>query len=239
MEKNSYWIGGRHAVEAAILNPQREKYEIALLDRSHHTQDMEAKFFSYKNIIKIKNQKFFNKIFPLDFKHQGIACRVSPFNKTDLKEHLTNFGNEQNIVLLDGVTDPRNIGSIIRNCVAFDISTIILHDQGLNLKSPSLHIAASGAIEHITIVVVKNISSAIRALKENNFWVFGFDGNSKLNFTKSMSSKKNILIFGDEGSGMKVLTKKSCDQLVSIPINKKVESLNVSSAVVAALSFLR
>ena len=140
---------------------------------------------------------------------------------------------------MDGVTDPRNIGSIIRNCIAFNVSTIILHEQGLNAKSPSMHVAASGAIEHINLIIVKNISSALRLLKENDFWVFGFDGTSKLIFDKSLSNKKNILIFGDEGSGLRDLTKKLCDQLVKIPISRKIESLNVSSAVVAALSFLR
>jgi 23S rRNA (guanosine2251-2'-O)-methyltransferase len=239
MEKNSYWIGGRHAVEAALLNPARKKYEIVLSDRSHHADEIIEKFKSFAKITTIKNQKFFNKIFPLDFKHQGVAARISSFDRIELKDYLKNNADEKNIVLLDGVTDPRNIGSIIRNCIAFNVSTIILHEQGLNAKSPSMHVAASGAIEHINLIIVKNISSALRLLKENDFWVFGFDGTSKLIFDKSLSNKKNILIFGDEGSGLRDLTKKLCDQLVKIPISRKIESLNVSSAVVAALSFLR
>lgn len=237
MEKETCWIGGRHAVEAAILNSKRQKYEIIFLDKESNRIDI-SKFKPYEKIIKFKNEKFFNKIFPTGFKHQGIAAKVSTIKKLNLKEFLISNFNEKNIVLLDGVTDPRNIGSIIRNCVGFNIETIILHEQGLNLKSPTLHNAASGAIEHIKIIVVKNIFSSLKLLKENNFWILGFDSNNKDNFDKILLNKKNVLIFGDEGSGMKKLTKDSCDNLVSIPTSSKIESLNVSSAVVAALCLI-
>ena len=238
MDKSSYWIGGKHAVEAAVNNPNRKIHEIIVLDKNSNFNKIETKFQKSKNKIKIKNEKFFNKIFPLNFKHQGIAARIDLLNKIDLKTYLENISNN-NLLLLDGVTDPRNIGSILRNCVAFNISTIILHEQNLNLKSPSMHIASSGAIEHINIIVVKNISSTIRLLKDYGFWIIGFDGDCETKISKNLFNQKNVLIFGDEGSGMRELTKKSCDQIVSIPIDKKIESLNVSSAVAVVLTILK
>lgn len=238
MRNNYHWIGGKHAVNAAILNPNRKKYDIIFLEKFNIDEKNLEKIGINKQIIKKENIKFFNKIFPSDFKHQGVAVRVSTLPKLNLKEYLINHPDEKNIVLLDGITDPRNIGAIIRNCIAFNISSIILHEQGLNLKSPTLHIAASGAIEHANLIVVKNIFSSLKLLKENNYWVFGFDSHGQYNFTKNIISKKNIFIFGDEGAGMKELTKKSCDQIVHIPISNKIESLNVSSAVASALSLL-
>lgn len=240
MNKNTFWIGGKHAAESAIKNPFREKHEIIVLEKNFDLNELEIKFPKLKNIIKIKNIKFFNKIFPPNFKHQGIAVQVSTLKKIELKNYLKENTNQiTNIVLLDGITDPRNIGSIIRNCVAFNISTIIFHEQSLNLKSPSMHVAASGAIEHIDVIIVKNISSAIREVKKYGFWVIGLDGYSKTTISKEIFTKKNVMIFGDEGSGIRDLTKKSCDQIVSIPIEKKVESLNVSSAVAVTLGMLK
>ena len=238
MKQNSYWIGGNHAVEATLLNQRREKLELVFLDKNRQLESQLLKFKEFKKITNVKNNKFFNKIFPAEFKHQGIAARVSPKEPIYLKDHLKINQNDANIVMLDGITDPRNIGSIIRNCVAFNISSIIFHEQGLNIKSPSMYLAASGAVENINFITVKNIASALKILKENGYWVLGFDGNSKSVFNKSKCTKKNILIFGDEGLGLRNLTKQSCDELVKIPISKKIESLNVSSAVVATLSLL-
>ena len=238
MKQSSYWIGGNHAVEAALLNQKRKKLELVFLDKNRQIENQLLKFKEFKKITNVKNGKFFNKIFPANFKHQGIAAKVLPRDLISLKEHLKINKNESNIVMLDGITDPRNIGSIIRNCVAFNVSSIIFHGQGLNIKTPTMYLAASGAIENINFISVKNIASALKVLKENGYWVLGFDGNSESIFNKNKCTKKNILIFGDEGLGLRDLTKQSCDELVKIPINKKIESLNVSSAVVATLSLL-
>jgi len=239
MDKNSYWIGGKHAVEAAVNNPNRKKFEIIVLEKNHDQNEILNKFSKFKDIVKIKNLKFFNKIFPSTFKHQGIATRVSSLDKIDLKIYLKNHSyKNHNVILLDGITDPRNIGSILRNCVAFNVSTVIFHEQGSNLKSPSMHVAASGAVEHVDIIIVKNIYSALKLLKDQGFWVFGFDSNSNTHISKNIFNKKNVLVFGDEGNGIRELTKKSCDQLISIPINQKIESLNVSSAVAVTLGLL-
>ena len=139
------------------------------------------------------------------------------------------------MVCLDGVTDPRNIGSIIRSASSFDIDGIIVKERSFPNESKLMYKAASGSIEYINIFEVSNINSTLKNLKDKNFWVYGFDGNAKKNFTDVEWKGNNILLFGSEGSGIHLHTSKYADFLVKIDINKKIESLNISNS--AAITF--
>ena len=148
------------------------------------------------------------------------------------KPILKDFIKEKNLTLacLDGVTDPRNIGSIIRSAVSFNIDGIIVKERHFPSESKLMYKAASGAIEYINIFEVSNINSTLKNLKEKNFWVYGFDGKGEKNFTDLEWNGNNILLFGSEGFGMHQHTSKYADFLVKINIDSRIESLNISNS---------
>ena len=142
---------------------------------------------------------------------------------------------EITLVCLDGVTDPRNIGSLIRSAASFNIDGLIIKERHFPEESKLMYKAASGSIEYMNIFEVSNINSTLKNLKDKNFWVYGFDGNGDKNFTDIEWKGNNILLFGSEGAGMHEHTSKYADFLVRIDIDKKIESLNISNS--AAIVF--
>ena len=227
MDKKSFWIGGRHAVEAALNNKNREIVRVVSLQ--------EIKVASKRIEIQIENKKFFNKIFiDNDLAHQGIAALIKPLKEHSLEEEIKN-NNLKNLIALDGITDTRNVGSIIRNAVAFNIDGIIVNKKEINQDSQAMYKAASGAMENIKIFPVSNITNYIKLLKKNDFWVIGFDSNAKRNFEKFKWFKKNLLIFGSENKGVGKNLLSNCDEVLKINISNKIDSLNVSCATSAVL----
>ena len=130
---------------------------------------------------------------------------------------------------LDNVSDPRNIGSVIRSAASFNIDGLILKERNFPSDSKIMYKAASGCMEHINIFLVSNIKTAMKYLKKNNFWVYGFDSKSDKDFITVEWQGRNVLLFGSEGFGMKKHTEKYADFLVKININKNIESLNISN----------
>ena len=161
-------------------------------------------------------------------------AEIEHLDKPILKDFIKEKTNIT-FVCLDGVTDPRNIGSLIRSAASFNIDGIIIKERHFPIESKLMYKAASGAMEYINIFEVSNINSTLKNLKDKNFWVYGFDGNGDKIFTDIEWKGNNILLFGSEGSGMHEHTTKYADFLVKIDINKKIESLNISNS--AAIVF--
>ena len=157
--------------------------------------------------------------------------------ETNLKDYLKLKENKKNIIFiaLEEVTDPRNIGSIIRSAASFNIDGLIVKERSFPSESKLLYKSSSGCIEHMNIFEVSNINTALKYLKTKNFWVCAFDKNGKKDFTQHDWAGNNILLFGSEGYGLKLHTLQNSDFLLKIHINKKVESLNISNS--AALVF--
>ena len=166
--------------------------------------------------------------------HQGSVDEVEHLVDQVLYDFIKYKGNIS-LACLDGVTDPRNIGSLIRSAAAFGVNGIIIKERNFPNESKLMYKAASGSIEYTNIFEVSNINSTLKNLKDRNFWVYGFDGNGKKEFTEIEWKGNNILLFGSEGSGMREHTTKYADFLVRIDINKKIESLNISNS--AAIVF--
>lgn len=228
--KNTYWICGKHSVIECAKNGKREIIKIILSNNDN------KKYFnnSLINKIEIQNNLYFNKIIQnQDVAHQGFAVQTRLLPNLKLKEHINNLNN---VIALDGVIDPRNIGSIIRSSLAFNMDAIILNSREIDLKSLAMNKAASGSIENIKIFLVSNIMNEIQLLKQNNFWINGLDSHAKQNVEEFIWNKKNVFIFGSESSGMRPIIKKNCDTLLKISINKNIDSLNVSNSVSAALA---
>ena len=161
-------------------------------------------------------------------------AEIEHLEKPILKDFIREK-KETTLVCLDGVTDPRNIGSLIRSAASFRIDGIIIKERHFPDESKLLYKAASGSIEYINIFEVSNINSTLKNLKDKNFWVYGFDGNGDKSFTEIKWHGNNVLLFGSEGLGMHEHTSKYADFLVKIDIDEKIESLNISNS--AAIVF--
>ena len=139
---------------------------------------------------------------------------------------------------MEEVTDPRNIGSIIRSAVSFNINGIIVKERSFPSESKLLYKSASGCVEYINIFEVSNISTTLKYLKTKDFWICGFDSDGKKDFTKHDWNGNNVLLFGSEGYGLKHQTSKNSDFLLKIKINAKVESLNISNSAAVIFHYI-
>ena len=237
MNKSSFFIIGQHAVIEALRNPKRKVLRIFLTEESKKNIHKKSPNRNLLNDVKVyfKTKKELDKYSTKEnLQHQGYVAEIEHLQKPILKEYIKEK-NEMTLICLDGVTDPRNIGSLIRSAASFNIDGVIIKERNFPSESKLLYKAASGAIEYINIFEVSNINSTLKNLKEKNFWVYGFDGNGKKNFTDIEWKGNNILLFGSEGSGMHKHTSKYADFLVKIEINEKIESLNISNS--AAIVF--
>ena len=237
MNKSSFFIVGQHAVIEALRNPKRKVLRVFLTEESKKNIHKKSPNKNLLNDVKVyfKTKKELDKYSTREnLQHQGYVAEVEHIQKPVLKEYIKERNNVT-LICLDGVTDPRNIGSLIRSAASFNIDGVIIKERNFPSESKLMYKAASGAIEYINIFEVANINSTLKNLKEKNFWVYGFDGSGKKDFTDIVWKGNNILLFGSEGSGMHKHTSKYADFLVKIEINEKIESLNISNS--AAIVF--
>ena len=237
MNKSSFFIIGQHAVFEALKNPKRKVLRVFLTEESKKNIHRKSPNKNLLNDVKVyfKTKKELDKYSTKEnLLHQGYVAEVEHIEKPILKEFIKEK-NDITLVCLDGVTDPRNIGSLIRSAASFKIDGIIIKERNFPRESKLMYKASSGAIEYMNIFEVSNINSTLKNLKDKNFWVYGFDGNGKKDFTEIRWTGNNILLFGSEGSGMHKHTSKYADFLVKININEKIESLNISNS--AAIVF--
>ena len=232
MNKSSFFIVGQHAVIEALRNPKRKVLRVFLTEESKKNIHRKS---PKKNLLKdvkvyFKTKKELDKYSTKEnLLHQGYVAEIEHLDTPILKEFLKEKNNIT-LACLDGVTDPRNIGSLIRSAAAFEIDGIIIKERSFPSDSKLMYKAASGAIEYMNIFEVSNINSTLKNLKNKNFWVYGFDGKGEKNFTDIEWKGNNILLFGSEGSGMHQHTSKYADFLVKIDISEKIESLNISNS---------
>ena len=237
MNKSSFFIIGQHAVIEALRNPKRKVLRVFLTEESKKNIHKKSPNKNLLNDVKVyfKTKKELDKYSTREnLQHQGYVAEIEHIPKPILKEYIKEKNNVT-LICLDGVTDPRNIGSLIRSAASFNIDGVIIKERNFPSESKLMYKAASGAIEYINIFEVSNINSTLKNLKEKNFWVYGFDGNGKKDFTDIEWKGNNILLFGSEGSGLHKHTSKYADFLVKIEINEKIESLNISNS--AAIVF--
>ena len=237
MNKSSFFIIGQHAVIEALRNPQRKVLRVFLTEESKKNIHRKSPKRNLLSDVKVyfKTKKELDKYSTKEnLLHQGYVAEIEHLENPILKDFIKEKSNIT-LACLDGVADPRNIGSLIRSAVAFGIDGIIMKERNFPSESKLMFKAASGAIEYINIFEVSNINSTLKNLKDKNFWVYGFDGKGEKNFTDIEWKGNNVLLFGSEGSGMHQHTSKYADFLVKIDIENKIESLNISNS--AAIVF--
>ena len=234
MKKNNFLIAGKHAVIEALKNPKRKIHRFFLtedakknLNRSNQSSNLLRNIRCF-----LKSRKELDNLCGKnEISHQGLVAEVEPLEDLTLKDFMLNNNNKNiNFIALEDVTDPRNIGSIIRSAVSFKIDGIIVKERSFPATSKLLYRSASGGTEYISIFKVSNINTSLKYLKTKDFWVSAFDVSAKMNFNEREWKGRNALLFGSEGYGLKYQTIKNSDFQFKIDINN-MESLNISNTV--------
>ena len=224
-------IYGKHPVELAIQNSHRTIKEI------YATKQTLSEMNIPKNIsVHPADNRLLESMVGREAVHQGIVAVCQPLPNPDLSQILRNLKDADKalLVVLDQVSDPRNIGAILRSSVAFGASAVIIPEAGSPAETGTMAKAASGALDLIPLVRVANLARALDTLKKADFWCVGMDGYAHDTIGQSKLPKRCALVMGAE-DGMRDLTKKSCDMLIKLPMNPAIESLNVSIATAVAM----
>ncbi|WP_083813676.1 23S rRNA (guanosine(2251)-2'-O)-methyltransferase RlmB [Gluconobacter morbifer] len=222
-----YWIYGRHAVEAALANPARTIHEF--LATREAAASLEQNLRQQPQIV---DRERLDRLCERDAVHQGLCLRVDPLTSLSIHEALAQPGP---ILVLDQVTDPRNIGAILRSAAAFGAAGLLVQDRNTPQESGAMAKAASGALDIVPILREVNLSRALATLQAENLWVVGLDaGGGRLDGT-SFGDRRVALVLGAEGAGLRRLTRETCDEIASVYMPGNMESLNVSNAAAVAL----
>ena len=238
-QNSDYWIYGHHAVVGALLNKNRQKYEIYFTPEAERKLRKEVSLDNHSIHTKLKTREEIHSLLKGVSNHQGICIRVDKIQIQDLKEFLKQFNDKNSIiVLLDQLEDPQNVGAIFRSALAFNIDGIILTDNNSVTENPFLVKTASSAIDKVPFTKIKNISSCIKTLKDNGYWIYGLDMNTNNNLHEINFSDKIVIVLGSEGRGMRNITSSLCDENIKIQINDELESLNVSNAAAVMFYYL-
>ena len=235
MKKTTFLIVGKHAVLEALKNPSRKVERVFLTEDAQkklNRENQNLNLFKKINVFYKSRRELDNLCGRDETSHQGLVAEVEQLEEITLKEFvIINKKENLNMIALEEVTDPRNIGSIIRSAAAFNIDGIIVKERSFPSKSKLLYKSASGGAEHIKIFRVANVNTALKFLKTKEFWVSAFDISAKKDFTKHNWNGKNILLFGSEGFGIKAKTLENSDFRFKVDMNNSIESLNISNTV--------
>ena len=210
MKKTTFFIVGKHAVLEALKNPSRKVERVFVTEDAHkklNRENQSLNLFKTTNVFYKSRKELDNLCGKDETAHQGLVAEIEHLEEITLKEFI--FNNKKqfiNFIALEEVTDPRNIGSIIRSAVAFNIDGLIVKERSFPSKSKLLYKSASGGTEHLKIFKVSNLNTALKYLKTKDFWISAFDISSSKDFTKNNWKGKNVLLFGSEGFGIKAKT---------------------------------
>ena len=238
----SLLLWGKHAVTAALQNPDRRIYELFFSESSQtKIQKLIRSRLSISEANKIKlnalSSKEITALLPDHSVHQGFAAIVGELDYGDLDFLInkTRSSKYSFLVVLDQVTDPHNLGAVIRSAVAFSADAIIVHERSTPRLDGALGKAASGALEHIQIIRTKNIARAIDKLKKSEFWCIGLSDDAHNDLPSLSVPNRTAVVLGAEGEGLRRLTRESCDSLARLPTSLNFPTLNISNA--ASITF--
>jgi 23S rRNA (guanosine2251-2'-O)-methyltransferase len=224
-------LWGRHAVTAALANPER------VVRKLWGTRDALAPLtlppllpVVYADVADL------GRMVPSDAPHQGLVAEIDPLEDMFLGDLIDQGRDDRRpLIILDQVTDPHNVGAVLRSAAAFDALGIVTQDRHAPPESGALAKAASGALELVPWVRVVNLSRALEDIAEGGFWRIGLAGAAKATLGEALGTQKTAIILGAEGEGLRQNVAAHCDILARLPISSRVESLNVSNAAAIAL----
>ena len=223
-----FW--GKHAVAAALDNPDRKVL------RAWATREA-AGFMQFpKDLpVTLAEAPDLGRLVPSDAPHQGVVIEVEPLDEAWLDDVLGDAPERAVLLVLDQVTDPHNVGAILRTAAAFGAVAIVTQDRHSPPDSGALANAASGARARVPWVRVVNRARALAQIGEAGFWRIGLAGEAETDLKDALGPPRVALVLGAEGPGMRQNTREHCDALARLPITDAIESLNVSNATAVAL----
>lgn len=228
--RGPYWLYGRHAVCAALANPARR------IRRLLATAEAAARLPEGAGAERVAAAAI-AALLPPEAVHQGLAALVDPLAPPPLAQVLAAPGP---VVVLDRVTDPRNVGAVLRAAAAFSAAAVIVPDRHAPPEGGAMARAAAGALEHVPLLRAVNLARTLEALKRAGLWVVGLDPRAPVALAEAgLGGRRVALVLGAEDEGMRRLTREGCDLLVRLPQRPVVESLNVAVAAAVALYALQ
>lgn len=230
---------GFHAVREAWLNPERKIHALYIDDLKEFEpvlQEAQAMGLRRPQPAIVDKAKI-DQMTPKGSVHQGIALACAPLEEVFLQDFIIKSETSPDVmlVMLDQVTDPHNVGAIMRTASAFGAAGLIMQKKHAPELDGVLAKSACGAVEHLPVAYETNLSRSIEQLKEAGFFVFGFDEHTNKDISQIKPGGKVVLVFGSEGDGIRRLVKEHCDELVKLPTQGAIQSLNVSNAAAIAL----
>jgi 23S rRNA (guanosine2251-2'-O)-methyltransferase len=225
------WLYGLHAVAAALINPARHVRRLAA------TPEGAAKLSRIAPAAApdILDRQALEHLLPPGAVHQGVALLADALAQPDLEDIVARAGDAATVAILDQVTDPHNIGAVLRSAAAFGALAVIQPERGAPSATGIVAKTASGALEAVPMVTVTNVSRTLERLKAAAFWCVGLDGTADRTLAEASLTGRVALVLGAEGKGLRRLTREHCDLLVRLPTRPPVSSLNVSNAAAVAL----
>lgn len=235
------WIYGRHAVTAALANPLRAVQRFLCLKENIEEAALllaEARARERPPRAEPVERRALETLLPHDAVHQGLALEAKPLDTAGLEDVLAAIPDEgapHILLLLDQVTDPHNVGAILRSAAAFAALAVIVPEHGAPPVTGALAKAASGALETVPLVRVTNLARTLDRVKEKGFWCVGLDSEANESLAALALPARIALVLGAEGAGLRRLVREQCDYLARLPTRGALHSLNVSNAAAVAL----
>ena len=224
------WLYGRHPVLAALANPERR---IERLLATKEVAERHAAEFAGKSIEIVAREEMAQRL-PAGAVHQGLAALVTPLEDAVLEDVLARCSDDALILALDQVTDPHNVGAILRSAAAFGAAGLVVTERHAPADTGVLAKAASGGLEIVPLVRAVNLARSLEHLKEAGFWLYGLDERGDAAIDALDLKGRVCIVLGAEGEGLRRLTAEKCDRLVTIPTTQALASLNVSNAAAVA-----
>ncbi|MBS0186317.1 MAG: 23S rRNA (guanosine(2251)-2'-O)-methyltransferase RlmB [Proteobacteria bacterium] len=232
------WLYGLHAVLEALKNKNRTFDQLLFLTKSAPdlTLLLETKCPNVSISPQLVEEEMFQRVLPKEAVHQGIALLTSPLPSVSLEDILDQYPEGPlTLLFLDQVTDPQNVGAILRSAAAFKIQGVGLTERHSPPLTGTLAKAASGALEMIPLILLKNLVQSLDLLKKHGFWCLGLDENASQTLDQINLPERVVFILGSEGEGLRRLSRENCDFLVKIPTSPLFSTLNVSTSAAICL----
>lgn len=236
------WLYGRHPVEAALLNPDRRCRRLMITREARADLDAVLSRSPHAPTIEPADRTALTDLLGDQAIHQGMALRVDPLPDLTPEDLVERYAEATDavVLVLDQVTDPHNVGAVLRSAAAFGAVAVMVQDRHSPEETGVLAKSASGALERMPLVRVANLARALETLKDGGFWSAGLAADGPTTLAGAKLSGKVALVLGSEGAGLRRLTRDTCDLLVRLPMMPdSMESLNVSNAAAVALYEVR
>ncbi len=229
--RGAVWLYGMHAVDAALGNPNRRLRRLIL------TEEAEAALLARRPLPwpltpERSDRARIDLLLGRDAVHQGLALLADPLGTPLLAAVLERPGP---VLVLDQVSDPRNVGAVLRSAAAFGAACVITQDRNAPEETGALAKAASGALEAVPLIRAVNLARTLVALKAAGLWTIGLDAGGAPLSGPALSERRVALVLGAEGPGMRRLVRETCDEVAGLAMPGSMESLNVSAAATVAL----